>query len=246
MRKRLLISSLSLACLGLSACTPPSPSTATTAEALTVKGELFYLQRIALSPNSTAKFSVYEVPPADASAKEVWQHKMDLGHSQVPIPFAFTVDKSQLALNQRYGLRAIIYDPQGNMRWTTDTAIAIDPQVDTAEVGAIKLVQVSASEKALSTPVFRAFGNEPGWNFTLQGDQADVVLDYGQTHHSITLAAPQSTFTSKHYQGTFNGSNFAIDLLHTPCVDNMSGEKFDHQVTLHINNQTFKGCGRYQ
>lgn len=244
MKKR-LIATLTIVCLGVSACTSYSPSAEPKVDEITIKGELFYLQRIALAPNSTARFTVYEVPPADASAKEVWHYEMKLANQQVPIPFAFNVDNSLLAANHKYALRAIIKDEQEIRNWTTDSFIAIDNQHKVVDVGAIKLVQ-SLGVATTAPLVFKAFGNEPGWNFTLNDDHADVVLDYGQTRHNIALPPQQITFAGKHYRSSFNGSVFAIDMLHTPCQDNMSGEKFDYEVALTINGQVLKGCGRYQ
>src|SRR5690606_14525858 len=105
MKTRFLIP-LTIACLSISACTSPSRMSESAVEGLNVKGELTYLQRIALTPHSTARISIYAVPPADAQAREVWHHDMELGNQQVPIPFAFAVDKKQLPVNERYGLRA--------------------------------------------------------------------------------------------------------------------------------------------
>ncbi len=161
------------------------------------------------------------------------------------LPFAFSVDKTQLPVNQRYGLRAVIHDETGTMRWTSDAFIPIDAQGDVADVGQIKMVQVAAPQGTASG-VFRATGNEPGWNFTLQNNQADVTLDYGQTRYNMTLPPPQTTYAGTHYRGTYNGADFAIDMVRTPCFDNMSGESFDHEVALTIDNRLYKGCGRYQ
>ncbi|HLS43053.1 MAG TPA: YbaY family lipoprotein [Paenalcaligenes sp.] len=246
MKTRFLIP-LTIACLGLSACSSPSRMNEPAVEGLNVKGELAYLQRIALAPNSTARISIYAVPPADAQAREVWHHDMQLGNQQVPIPFAFPVDKKQLPVNEQYALRAVIHDAQGTMRWTTDTHIPIDAQGDVADVGRVLLVQTSGTPTSAAIPnSFRAYGNEPGWNFTLHNNQADVVLDYGQTQFSIALPAPQSTYAGTHYRSNYNGAEFNIDILRTPCFDTMSGESFDHEVALTVNNMVYKGCGRYQ
>ena len=244
--RKLALASLTLACLGITACTSPSRMTEPAVEGLNVKGELTYLQRIALSPNSTARFSVHALPAADAQANEVWHHDMNLENRQVPIPFAFAVDKKQLPVDQQYGLRAVVLDAEGNKRWTTDTFIPLDAQGDVADVGQIRLMQVSGTDMPATPSAFKAFGNEPGWTFTIQNQIADILLDYGQTRYTVNLPPAQSTYAGTHYRTTYNGANLSIDMLRTPCVDTMSGEAFDHEVALTINNQLYKGCGRYQ
>lgn len=67
---------------------------------------------------------------------------IDLGATQVPIPFEVDIDLRDYLLGHRYEIRATINDAAGDLQWTTDTVHPIDPWALPTDLGALTLVQV--------------------------------------------------------------------------------------------------------
>lgn len=92
---------------------------------------------------------------------------------------------------------------------------------------------------------FRSVGNEPGWHLTIN-QKANITLttQYGQQIEHFSHAAILSSATHTLYQAK-NGSNTLLMKLSIgPCTDSMSGEKFETHVSLKVNEQSLKGCGK--
>lgn len=111
-------------------------------ETLTVTGDLTYLQRIALEPDSTATVVLEDISRADASATVVAEQVIDLGDEQVPIPFELVADRSELDDRFTYSVRGTITGADGDLRWTTDTVNLVDPTEDAVHLGELVMVQV--------------------------------------------------------------------------------------------------------
>lgn len=94
----------------LSAC-------ASTAEYAQLKGEVFYLQRIALPENATLSVSLLDVSLADAPAKVLAQQNGPI-KGQVPLPFELSYDPAQLKDGHRYAVSARI-EANGQLLWLT-------------------------------------------------------------------------------------------------------------------------------
>jgi uncharacterized lipoprotein YbaY len=103
---------------------------------LKIRGEMTYLQRIALPENALA---IVEVKPDDApdGASVTAETRIPLRGGQVPVAFALDVPRAHLDASTTYVLRgAILVDSQP--RWLSDP-VAIDVQAATVDVGTLRL-----------------------------------------------------------------------------------------------------------
>jgi heat shock protein HslJ/uncharacterized lipoprotein YbaY len=97
---------LSLALAGCDSGREAGASLGTADAIFTIAGELTYKQRIALPPDSRAVLEVRGSAPPEVVVAEKF---IDLAGRQVPIPFEFGVDRSDLENSQTYTFQAAIY-----------------------------------------------------------------------------------------------------------------------------------------
>ena len=94
--------------------------------------------------------------------------------------------------------------------------------------------------------LLRATGNEPGWYLEIGPKRMLYVGRYGQQVLDFPFDA--SRITHQHASTFYRTSTpeYQLEAKVEPgdCVDSMNGEKFTRRVTLHLNTQTFYGCGR--
>jgi len=91
---------------------------------------------------------------------------------------------------------------------------------------------------------FRAIGQEPAWLLEIYPNEKILLhRNYGDKVDEFIYQTPKveqekrrSTF-SLDQQGT-------VTIEGIPCSDIMSGEKFETTVTLMLEDQMLKGCGR--
>ncbi len=104
---------------------------------LRIKGELTYLQRIALPEDAVA---IVELKPTDApdGASVTAESRVPLEGRQVPVAFALEVPRIHLKAGTAYELRGgILFDSQ--MRWLSEP-VAIDTGASaTLDVGTLRL-----------------------------------------------------------------------------------------------------------
>lgn len=120
-----------------------APSTEN-ADALTVKGQLAYRERIALPPDSQARITVIDSSIADRKAPVVASRTIELANRQVPVSFAFDVPRADLRPRRRYSLRATITGPDNELLWTTDTAHRVDTGKGVNDFGMLILKRAQA------------------------------------------------------------------------------------------------------
>ena len=100
---------------------------------------------------------------------------------------------------------------------------------------------------------FYAIGNEPFWNLNMDFEKGF----HFNTLNGLDFKAPAAKFVKaiddniiKYRSATASGE-IIVQLDQTDCADNMSGQKFDYQVTVDFKTskesdfKTFKGCGDY-
>ena len=117
---------------------------------LKIRGEMTYLQRIALPDNALA---IVELKPDDApdGASVTAETRIHLHGRQVPVAFALDVPRAHLDPSATYVLRgAILVDSQ--LRWLSDP-VAIDTQSATVDVGTLRLSPYEAPAPAPAPPV---------------------------------------------------------------------------------------------
>lgn len=90
-----------------------------------VTGTVTYLQRSALAPDSVVKVTLQDVSLADAPAQVIGEQSIVTEGKQVPIAYSVVYDPSVIVENHSYVVRAQIFDGQGTMLFTSDTAIPV-------------------------------------------------------------------------------------------------------------------------
>jgi putative lipoprotein len=112
MKGILVSASLGVLALGLSALS----------SADTLKGEVYYLPRIALPATAKVTVKLVDASKADAPSEVIASKEFSTEGKQVPIPFELDYEPSRLKATGRYQVQAQIWD--GNqLRFTTTTAI---------------------------------------------------------------------------------------------------------------------------
>ncbi|HUO86217.1 MAG TPA: hypothetical protein VM617_02410 [Thermoanaerobaculia bacterium] len=94
---------------------------------------------------------------------------------------------------------------------------------------------------------FRAVGNEPGWFLELEdGVQIVLVTDYGSRRYEMPAVEPEIDEAARHvtFRSESGGRRLVLVLEPGPCEDTMSGERFENSVTVTIDGETLRGCGR--
>ncbi|MCO5147373.1 MAG: META domain-containing protein [Aquamicrobium sp.] len=126
-----------LASLGVASMLSALPALADGVEpVLTIKGELTYLQRIALPDNAVA---IVEVKPDDApdGASVTAETRIALEGRQVPVAFTLDVPRAHLDAGKTYVLRGGI-EVDSQMRWLSDP-VTIDTAGRADDAGTIRL-----------------------------------------------------------------------------------------------------------
>jgi putative lipoprotein len=117
---------LIVATLLLTACQHPTP-----APKVSLDGEVFYLQRIALPPNAVLSVSLQDISLADAPAKVINEQRGPV-KGQVPLAFNLSYDPLTIEPNHRYSVNARI-EVDGKLMFITTENHAVrldgsDPQ----------------------------------------------------------------------------------------------------------------------
>lgn len=108
------------------------------ATVMTLSGELYYLERIALSPGSTAVLELRAGAGPDAQL--IAHDELDLGDRQVPIPFELSVDPAAWPGLAAAQFRAGIVSDPGPLRVTQAVELELAPGV--TELGGLRLQPV--------------------------------------------------------------------------------------------------------
>ena len=116
-----------------------------------LRGTVTYRQRIALHPASELTVTLEDISLADAPAKLIAKQTIMTDGKQVPIPFELRYSPAKIDDRHRYSVRAQIRDPNGALRWTSDTAqLVLTNGAPTTDV-AITLTQAAATNPASAT-----------------------------------------------------------------------------------------------
>jgi heat shock protein HslJ/uncharacterized lipoprotein YbaY/uncharacterized membrane protein len=125
----------------------PGEAAAGGAQAMTIKGSLTYLQRIALPPDSRA---LVELRDSTAPERPVLaEQRIELKGRQVPIPFELSVDRARLAAGKRYVVRGTIVSA-GRPSWVSED-VAVNVAGGDVDLGILKLAQARTAPP--STPM---------------------------------------------------------------------------------------------
>lgn len=132
------------------------PSASADQDAITVRGQIAYRERIALPPGSHAQIQVKDVAVADREAPVVASQTVDLSDRQIPAAFEFDIERDNLVPRGRYSLRARISGPDDQLLWTTDTAHRVDTDKAVNDFGLLMLKRAegdSQGHDAVNSPL---------------------------------------------------------------------------------------------
>ena len=140
---------------GITACctTPPpaTPDAETVAEMdakleqAIIIGKLAYRERIALTPGHILTVTLNDVSIADRPSIVLAEYIDELDDQQVPLPFELRVKTDELSARNRYAVRGMLQDSDGNLVWTTDTVHMIDPSALEQDLGLLNMVRVRSA-----------------------------------------------------------------------------------------------------
>lgn len=116
------------------------PVTSTARPLLTLIGELSYRVRIALPPAGTLEVSLSDGPDHVLARLQV-----ELEGRQVPLPFRLMVPIDDIRKDKPYRLTASIRTAQGQMLWSADELVRLDPERNPVGLGLIDLTQVPSA-----------------------------------------------------------------------------------------------------
>ena len=94
---------------------------------------------------------------------------------------------------------------------------------------------------------FRAIGQEPGWSLEInESGRVDFVTDYGGRSYAFDDAErmPESGRALTTYRARSAGHALEVVVEDRPCSDTMSGEAFEATVTIRLDDEEYRGCGR--
>ena len=152
---------------------------------LTVSGEITYRERIALPPEAVLRATLQDISRADARSEVLAE--LTAEPTRVPASFALEVPRDELRPRGRYGVRGTIHSATGELLWTTDTVIPVDPVETKVDVGRIVMAR-AASERGPRANVFRC-----GENIVLAAfDDTGMVLTRAGRPHRLEREASAS------------------------------------------------------
>ena len=92
---------------------------------------------------------------------------------------------------------------------------------------------------------FRAVGQEPGWYLEIDNERSmHLVYDYAERTATTPVPAPVVRGDEMSYTAVTDAHRLAVLIEPRPCSDTMSGQRFPRTVTVTIDGQTLRGCGR--
>jgi putative lipoprotein len=93
--------------------------------------------------------------------------------------------------------------------------------------------------------VFRGTGNEPGWLVEIgPGDRIKYVSMFGEERHqfaNVSESGGETAGTRVFVADTDRGP-FKVTVARETCLDDMSGEEFDHRMLVEWGEQNRRGC----
>jgi uncharacterized membrane protein len=78
------------------------------------------------------------------------------------------------------------------------------------------------------------------------GVQIVLVTDYGRRRYAMPATEPEVDEAARRvtFRTEGRGHRLVLTLAPGPCEDTMSDETFDTTVTVTIDGETLRGCGR--
>jgi putative lipoprotein len=136
------------------------------------------------------------------------------------------------------------YRGDGLLVWMAETDTRVE--VDGRAFADCTHQRPAAARSDSSSPGvrFRAVGQEPGWILKISASRLHFEGDYGQR----TVSVPRSAVVVDSTTGrrTYRADRLTVVVEDTLCTDAMSGEPFSHAVTVTVDGDAYRGCGRFR
>ncbi len=105
--------------------------------------------------------------------------------------------------------------------------------------------EIPAATQARAGTVFIASGNEPFWNFRIEGKTATYITPDNPDGTTFRIK-PTRTAKSLTFTGKLNEEDVTIVITRTRCKDDMSGQKYPMTATFFKSDSTFGGCAEME
>ena len=202
----------------------------------------------AMEPQRTDKTYVYECP-APGGEPFSFTTRTGPGELAVRLPARFAEEGAQeryLVLGQVRSADGAKYQDGPVTVWTKGLEVALlevggqtftdcthDPQRDP---------WAEAKRRGMN---FRAVGQEPGWHLEIRwGERIRFVYDYGEREVVTPAPEPTGEEATRTYHAETEAYDLTVTITDEPCTDAMSGERFEKTVTVELDGETYRGCGR--
>ena len=110
----------------------------------------------------------------------------------------------------------------------------------------VKAASEDSEPQSLAQRVFRAWGQEPGWQLTITpGQGMHLLADYGK--REVHTPDPGATIKAgtKTYHAITEAHDLLVEIEPGGCQDVMSGERYAYRVMLTLDGEHYAGCGDY-
>ena len=149
----------------------------------TLTGTVTYRPRIGLPPNAVLSVKLLDVSRADAPSVTLAETRVGTDGDQVPLPFSLDYDSADVEARNRYVVRAEIFDAQGVLLWTTDTAYPVLTRGAPTDGVEVVLAQVTEADRASALV-------GPTWRLAEIREPSGVALSYeGEAPFTLTFGA---------------------------------------------------------
>jgi putative lipoprotein len=135
------------------AASPERPGMVTDQRGMaTVRGSLYWRERMPAPPGAQAIVSLLDTARADAPAVELARQTLPLDGRSPPLAFELTLPAAARAAAPRaLNLRAVVRSAEGRLLWTTDRQMPIDATLAQQELPPLQLVAVPG-DRGTATP----------------------------------------------------------------------------------------------
>ena len=155
-------------------------------EQVTITGEVFYRERMALAPGHQLSVKLLDTGPADTYSTVLDEYRMTTDGEQVPLPFSIRVNPARLDRLPAPTLRATLRDADGNLVWTTDTVHPVRSAGDSHRLMLVRAPGKTSENPAASSQlaltrhvwVLSAVINTDGGRVPMTGERP-ITLDFG-------------------------------------------------------------------
>ncbi len=99
----------------------------------------------------------------------------------------------------------------------------------------------------LSGVDFRAVGQEPGWLLDVDdGERIVLLAAYGSERYVFPASAPEvdRAAATTTYRAAAGGHELVVLIEERLCHDGMSGEPYESTVSVRLDGEELRGCGR--